>query len=295
MPDNSAAPSMELRSDYSLKIHYNLPDYPVYMKKGILSQYPKNQTTLHWHDDIELVEALEGQMNYNIDGRVVNLREGDGIFINSRQTHFSYHGQSGDCTFLLLQIHPAFLESVPAVGRDFVQPILEKSALPWIYLDHRVIWQNRILHLMRDIYAQRNAEVWPLRTLAAFAEIWSILYEHMEISPERRREAADLTIARNMVGFIQQHYAEQITLGDIAAAGLVGQSKCCRLFAHYYQISPVRYLQEYRLGQSAWLLQNTEDSVTEIAMSCGFNDVSYFSNCFRKWAGMTPRSYRKRR
>ena len=96
-----------------------------------------------------------------------------------------------------------------------------------------------------------------------------------------------------MTGFIQQNYASRISLSDIAAAGSVGISKCCKLFSRYFSQSPNLYLNQYRLNKSTLLLRETDMTITDIALSSGFGSASYYAEAFRKWAGMSPGEFRK--
>ena len=96
-----------------------------------------------------------------------------------------------------------------------------------------------------------------------------------------------------MVGYIQKSYCERITLDDIAAAGAVGQSKCCKLFGRYISLYPNAYLIRYRLNQSIWFLKNTDSTITEIAQTVGFSGSSYYAEAFRKWYKKSPSAYRK--
>ena len=98
-----------------------------------------------------------------------------------------------------------------------------------------------------------------------------------------------------MTGFIQQNYASRISLKEIAAAGSVGISKCCKLFSRYFSQSPNLYLNQYHLNKSALLLRETDMTITEIALSTGFGSASYYAESFRKWAGMSPGEFRKAR
>lgn len=96
-----------------------------------------------------------------------------------------------------------------------------------------------------------------------------------------------------MTGFIQQNYTSRISLKEIAAAGSVGISKCCKLFSRYFSQSPNLYLNQYRLNKSAQLLRETDMTITEIALSTDFGSASYYAESFRKWAGMSPGKFRK--
>jgi AraC family transcriptional regulator, melibiose operon regulatory protein len=77
-------PSTILNSDASENVAYNNPDFPAYIKKGQLSNYPDFRAVSHWHDDLEFILILEGQMSYDVNGQKISLQTGEGIFVNSR-------------------------------------------------------------------------------------------------------------------------------------------------------------------------------------------------------------------
>ena len=56
----------------------------------------------------------------------------------------------------------------------------------------------------------------------------------------------------------------------------------------------IQYLNDYRLTMAGEFLQNTEESVTQIALKCGFENLSYFNRLFRRKFGVTPGQYRGR-
>lgn len=104
----------------------------------------------------------------------------------------------------------------------------------------------------------------------------------------------DLELQKDMVSYIYQNYRKKLTLAKIASSGRVSRSKCCQMFRHYLQQSPIDFLNDYRLRVSCNLLRNTELRITEVALSCGFNHLNYFSKRFVERFGYTPKEYRKR-
>ena len=80
--------SIRLNDDYSERVQYNNPDYPIYIRRGLLSGYPEYRAPDHWHDDIEFLCVLSGRMKYNVNEDITELEEGDGIFVNAGQMHF---------------------------------------------------------------------------------------------------------------------------------------------------------------------------------------------------------------
>ena len=143
------------------------------------------------------------------------------------------------------------------------------------------------------MYTRRNIKTAPLHVQSAFSAIWTLLIENIppddSITPPQN---SDLSILKNMVGFIQKNYTGKISLADIAASGAVGQSKCCKLFAKYFSQTPNVYLTGYRLDKSIELLRCTDLSITDIALSVGFGSASYYAETFRRWFGKSPTEFR---
>ena len=172
--------------------------------------------------------------------------------------------------------------------------MIRNNEVPFFIFDPGISWQAQILKQMADIYVHRKSKTAPLRILSSFSLIWALLLEHLpSASRTEDHTNTDLTAIRNMTGFIQQNYTSRISLKEIAAAGSVGISKCCKLFSRYFSQSPNLYLNQYRLNKSAQLLRETDMTITEIALSTGFGSASYYAESFRKWAGMSPWKFRK--
>ena len=95
--------------------------------------------------------------------------------------------------------------------------------------------------------------------------------------------------------FINEHFRQQITAGDIAAAAGFSPNYLSRKFREAAGIGVHDYLVFIRLRNAAFELLTTEDSVTDIALRNGFSDSNYFKDVFKKKYGMTPREYRRTR
>lgn len=283
---------MELKEDQSEKLQYDYADYPIYIRRGLLSSYPNYAAPVHWHEDIELILVLSGEMKYNVNGEILVLKKQEGILINARQLHFGFSEEQTECDFICVLLHPLMLCTTPAYERDFVLPVLYHSNAAFVKLAQEVPWQKEILEDIRQMYDLQGDGSAPLKIQALFLNIWIRLYENLPHETHRERQNTDLSILRDMIGFIQKNYTLKISLAEIAASGAVGESKCCKLFAHYIGQTPNRYLIQYRLDQSADLLINTDMTITEIAHAVGFNGSSYYAEAFRKWTGISPTEYR---
>lgn len=286
--------SIELAADKSEKVTYDFPDYPFYIRKGILSNYPNFTAPNHWHDAIELIAVISGKMDYNVNGVIAHLSSGQGIIINSGQMHFGYSDQRFECEFICVLLHPMVLCSTPSFEQDFVEPVISNTQTPYIYLSSECIWQKNIYERIISIYENRGRKTAPLQILSEFSAIWALLFENMPPDDKKNEHRnRELSVIKSMVQFVQKNYAEKIRLSDIAKSGAVGESKCYKLFLKFFSQSPNVYLTQYRLNKSMDLLRSTDMPVVEIALSVGFSGASYYSETFRKWMHKSPTEFRK--
>jgi AraC-like DNA-binding protein len=97
------------------------------------------------------------------------------------------------------------------------------------------------------------------------------------------------------VAFMEGHYSQDIDLGVIAAQAGLSPRHFSRLFNESYGVSPIHYLIRIRLRKACALLENTDDSVIDVSLECGFQDSNHFSRQFRQTLGLSPSDWRKRR
>lgn len=285
-------PFMELNDDRSEKVIYDYADYPIYIRRAVLSLYPNYAALAHWHDDIELMYILSGTMQYNVNGEIVTLSAGEGLFINSRQMHFGFSAEKEECDFICVRLHPILLCANSAFESDYILPVLNSPAAGFIFLQRNARWQNEILDIILSLYEKKDAETAPLQVQSLFWRLWSLIFEHIPSAAVNRQKNTDFSALKNMLAFIQQNYRQKISLAEIAKAGVMGESKCCKLFSKYIGQTPNTYLTNYRLQKSIELLQSTDMTVTEIALASGFGGSSYFAEVFKRKYETSPTKYR---
>lgn len=284
--------SYKCKDSRSEQVHYDYSNYPIYIRKSFLSGCPGYRFPSHWHDDIELTLVLSGTLQYNINGEVITLEKNEGIFVNSRQIHYGFSNDKTECEYICVLLHPLLLCVSPSFEEDFVTPLLGNACIPFIKLQETVEWQKKIIDLIISIYHSANKKTTPLMVQSIFGQIWAVLFSNTDVPSSSQKLDNNLSIVKNMIGFIQQNYTEKITLQEIATSGSVGQSKCCKLFARYLGVTPNTYLNQHRLDKSIHLLKDTDLPITQIAEEVGFNGASYYAESFRKWMGMSPTEYR---
>ena len=103
------------------------------------------------------------------------------------------------------------------------------------------------------------------------------------------RESSDCALLA--AEYIVNHYETPITVEGLAAYASVSHSSLYRRFMKRFQMSPKRFLLEYRIERACALLASTGHSIQEISNSVGFEDPFYFSRAFKDVKGVSPRQY----
>jgi AraC-like DNA-binding protein len=94
---------------------------------------------------------------------------------------------------------------------------------------------------------------------------------------------------------MQEHYAESITVGELADLCGFSQVHFMNVFKEAIGATCIQYLIEYRLAQAAARLQESDEPVTQIALDTGFQNISYFNRTFKIHYHVTPTAYRRKR
>lgn len=278
------------------QVKYSFPDYDVYIRSLVCEQpmLHRRGGIAHWHNDVEFLVTIAGMAEHSVNGELLTLHPGEAIFVNSRQMHYARPVGEELSEILCIRLNPKMLSMSPFFESTYVLPVTQNRAMPYLVLREDCGWQKEIIGRLNEMYCRSQKPAAHLEIHGLFCRVWSLIREHMPESAAGNPAAAgELAVIEAMIEHIGQHYAEKLTLAQIAAAGHVCESKCCRLFNRYVHKTPNLYLTHYRLGKAAELLVTTAQSVTEIALSCGFSGASYFSETFRKYFRVTPKEYRE--
>ena len=291
--------------------HY---EFPVFISQEVLSRYERGSFIWHWHTEVELTLVVEGQISYQVNERVYELKAGDGLFCNSNALHTGRMKDKQDCYYISITFHPRILYGFEGslIWKKFVQPMLSDPACASMVFHRETSWQEEILGWLDELYTEylKPGMGYEMEVQQNLSKIWLSLFENVyavsqrektksgKERPGREKGAAEnrnIERIRQILAFIQEHYMEKITLEDIAGQVHLCRSECCRFFKNYMQRSLFDYLLYYRLEKSLPLLGEHHLSVTETAERTGFSSPEYFAKVFREQMGCTPSFYRSGR
>lgn len=267
---------------------------PIACYKTTINQNIHGYIPLHWHDEIQFVLIVKGEAIFQINEEKLEVKEGDGLFINSGCLHMAEEKNESGCAYICLNVSPHFVLS-QELYTTYVNPYIQATNLPYVYIGANEPWGKTILEGIMKInqWIQQKSPYFEIDITVQLTFMWKNLimngfpleYDQSEMLKNHR--------IKQMLNWIHLHYAEKITLDDIARAGQLSRSECCRYFKRMLRTTPLNYVMDYRIQKSLVLLQQAESNVTEVAYQVGFNSTSYFIDRFRKSMNMTPLAYKK--
>ena len=289
--------SYKIFTDDTLRETMNHGDsrYPFAYYPENIWQFDFHRIDWHWHHELELLYVARGSVICLAGTERIELREGQGIFINSGVLH--RYEASEDTFSPNIVFSPTLLAAENTlIYSKYIRPVIN-SGIPCQVLDPQISWQKKILEISQQIFAiQETEEKNELYILQRLLEIWELFTLHFDRkSDSLKKRGMDHKQAKlqTMMQFIQDHYREEITLERIADSASVSKSGALHIFQSGIRISPVAYLIRYRLAVAAELLYTTQKSVSVIAAETGFSSAGYFCRKFRQHYHMSPNAYRK--
>ena len=243
--------------------------------------HPRYFMMHHWHPETELLVLRKGRLTLTLDGRSIDLSEGQFALIPSGEIHSGTPER-------------AWYECVVFDGRGLTD-ILQGSTKKNVNRILSTPFAGPLKKELSDLTQALSGRNTGYQT-AALAALFSLLTDLVKTAPEAvlpQRRKSRLIPFENAVLYLREHYGDPVTLKNLADAAGLSEKYFGEYFKNITGIPPVRYLNEYRAERAAEQLKRTEKSVTEIALECGFNDLSYFIKTFRKHYGIAPGNYRK--
>ncbi|MGN0411701.1 MAG: helix-turn-helix domain-containing protein [Lachnospiraceae bacterium] len=287
---------MVIGSNQEEKIEHFSTNYPYVMHTADLK---KMLVPWHWHEEVEFDYVLSGKMNVTTIERTYEFQEGEAFFINTNVL-CSMESASGKITENRMYshlFHPVFLGGYykSIFETKYINPVLQNRKLDIVEIKGRTQNERELLKKLYQVSLLQEKSNMEFQTRNAFSEIWLLLMEIIRDMPKAEREINIRNQSRmqTMLSFIHQNYAEKITLEEIASSAVISRREAIRCFQNSIQKAPIEYLMEYRMERAKEMLEETDESITEVGMRCGFSSNAYFGKVFKEHCGITPLEYRR--
>lgn len=254
------------------------------------------QIPVHWHDEFEIIYTLKGQLHIYISGNEFTAQPEEIYLVNPRELHFMGTSDLSVSYYtLLFPLEFLSFQTMDDLETKFFRPLRNGQHF----------WQNQIkdqslkkeLGPILDKLIQINKEKtgnYHLMTkilLLSFLEKLTAFHHPLSEASSSKQSI----MQKELLLYLQEHFMEKITLDQLALEFHLSSKYLSRYFKEHFHLTFSSYLQHLRLTHAQKLLENTELSITEIALQSGFPNVSYFIRSFKKAYGVSPLGYRKSR
>ena len=257
--------------------------------------HPKYEMSHHWHTEHEIIRVLSGHLDITLNNRPITASAGDLLYINGEVVHGAV---PRDCVYECIVYTPQFL-SMPQ--SDFFDALTGHTLFINEYFPYtdaasdglRAITDAIFLSLREDGEEARYGVVGGFYRMLGWLCGHHAYTESLSMQTADARDEKNVQKLKHVLSFIRGAYDRPISLDEMAAAADMSPQYFCTFFKQMTDKTPFAYVNAYRIERACRKLLGTDRSVTEIAYSCGFNDLSYFIKTFKAEKGMTPRAFRR--
>ena len=231
----------------------------------------------HQHHSIEIFAVREGKADFYLSDKKCVLTAGELVIVNSNETH-SIHA-SGRNEAMVLQI-----------------PMEEQTL--WFSREKRKE-DGKLFTLLEQMYRQqfRKEYGYELLMQSVFYQLKYLLvtvYRIPEEGKEQCTEKEQTGRLDRITGYLREHYTEEISLETLAATFGYCPTYLSKMFRQYGRINYKDYLRSIRFEHALRELEETDHTISEIALKNGFPNSQAFSRLFREKYGILPTEYQRR-
>ena len=252
------------------------------------SQHPR---ILHNHTDrLELLYIRTGSGSYIVGDECYDIRPGNMIVCNCGILHDELPERNRQLSMLSLGVTDLHIKGLPEnhLIPDTMEPVLK--------MDKSMVLMDAIFQSIFDSLAfgsEASQETNIYLTQALLSLVLHAFEEHgRPFMHSELQGSSDLL--HEIKKYIHEQYMEKLSIPQISEKFYISQSYLAHLFKRKLGFSPMQYIARRRIGEAQSLLVLSRQSITDIAMEVGFDNLSHFNVQFKKYVGLSPLTYRKK-
>lgn len=260
-------------------INHATPNYPFLIEHTDVKYIP------HFHDETELVYVLSGRLNVTLENQSFVAEAGDICIITPKLIHNLYSFEPNK-TFVMKLFPVIDLSNI-----QLVQNVISPNS------ENYEILQKHISDIMTE--NENKSFGYELAVNICSEKIYLFILRNMEytlLEDSLKIKLADRNVFLNAVtAFLEQHYAEEFSLEDVAKHLNYTKSYFCHHFKRITGVTFWRYYTIFRLEKCIQMMKkHPHKTYTEIAVTCGFKNIRSFNQAFKEYHHYTPRNYMKK-
>lgn len=263
-------------------------DFPIAIYHAT-EHHPQYVMAFHWHVEYEIIRIMEGKLTVTLDDRQVEAQAGDLVFVPGGTLHA---GNPESCVYDCVVFDPKMLLRRDDACSVWMQRIVDRD-LAVVDLPPRNAAMSAAAEQLFSSMAGKP-EGWQLLVRGALYTLFGLAVSKGYLAPTPLRDGKNyrkVAQLKKVLALIEEQYGSPLTLADLSREAGMSPKYFCRFFQEMTHQTPIEYLNACRVEHACCQLLTTDQSVTEVAFSCGFNDLSYFIKTFKKKKGVTPKKY----
>lgn len=254
----------------------------------------------HWHDEWEFLLVTEGKALFQVDNKYYTVEKNQAIFVKNASLHGGYPVAPVKCSYKAVVFHPKLIaiDTVDPLQIAFIEPFLNGNMQFPDFIAGRDVLEREIICILKNIFLLCDNKTfgYELQVRAFILMIWSILLSNRKFTQKKAifsNTEKSLQIKRALT-YIHDNYQNNITTPVLASHVNMSEGYFCRFFKSVMHMTPIEYIQKYRIKAAAEELKKDKQQITEVAYNCGFHNLSYFNQIFKRYIKCTPSVYRNR-
>ena len=253
---------------------------------------PKYYMTYHWHTSYEILYINRGEFTLTLDDKTCTYKAGDVVFITDGMLH---GGTPKDCHYDCIVFDLQMLLKDNNACSKMVQDIISHKITINTYLsENNHVITAVVQDLVHALSEKREGYEFLVQGYL-YILFGEIITDHLYTTNTRDDLSTErLNSIKEVLTYISENYTSNVSLDNLAHIAGMNPKYFCRYFRSMTDRTPIDYLNYYRIECACEMLSTKDVSIKEVAISCGFNDESYFIKTFHKYKGITPKQYVKR-
>lgn len=276
--------------DYHEKRRQGTFEFPVAFYH-LTQSHPRYEMPYHWHKEYEIIHVVKGNFNMIIDDNIHPLASGDIVLLQDGVLH---GGTPVECVYECIVFNMDFLLTGNHLHKELIDDILNHHIqIQQILPKNRQPLQTTVDQLFQLMGTKPTGYEFIVK--GYLLQILGLVINNKwyAASPTKFEKVTHQIVPlKKVLKKIESDYSNPISLDDLANEAGMNPRYFCKYFKKLTQRSPIEYLNYYRIECACEQLLTTSASITEIALNCGFNEVSYFIRTFKKFKGTTPNQYK---
>lgn len=255
-------------------------------------QIPFFEFKLHYHPEYELTYIIKGR-GYRLVGNSHEIfSDGDLVLSGSNLPHTWVGQSSGEELFeaVVIQFSPLFIQ--PFLGFEessALRSMLEQSNRGLFFYTVNELLKEQLKRLVEENGFDRIINLMVILNQLTKCENRVLCSNSLQSIATAESENRINTVCL----FLESHFAENITLRQVADLIFLTESNFCKFFKKATGKTFSDYLNDIRITKACQELLQTDRLINTIAFECGFETLSYFNRVFLKKKGATPKVFRK--